>query len=123
VVLTGAVRARRFLSIQRAEGLRKAEKYYRAAIALSPSTDIYYWSLGDVYRGTNRLEDARRYYKLALQLDPKDLTAPIKLGHVNSFLGHFDEGAPGLRPRHRRRWSGQRGIPGALQVPHLGVLG
>jgi tetratricopeptide (TPR) repeat protein len=69
----------------------KAEKYYRAAIALSPSTDIYYWSLGDVYRGTNRLEDARRYYKLALQLDPKDLTAPIKLGHVNSFLGHFDE--------------------------------
>ena len=69
----------------------KAEKYYRAAIALSPGTDIYYWSLGDVYRGTNRLEDARRYYKLALQLDPKDLTAPIKLGHVNSFLGHFDE--------------------------------
>ena len=69
----------------------KAEKNYRAAIALSPSTDIYYWSLGDVYRGTNRLEDARRYYKLALQLDPNDLTAPIKLGHVNSFLGHFDE--------------------------------
>jgi tetratricopeptide (TPR) repeat protein len=69
----------------------KAEKYYRSAIALSPGTDIYYWSLGDVYRGTNRLEDARRYYKLALQLDPNDLTAPIKLGHVNSFLGHFDE--------------------------------
>jgi tetratricopeptide (TPR) repeat protein len=44
-----------------------------------------------VYRGSNRLEDARRYYKLALQLDPKDLTAPIKLGHVNSFLGNFDE--------------------------------
>ena len=69
----------------------KAEKYYRQAIALSPGTDIYYWSLGDVYRGSNRLEDARRYYKLALQLDPKDLTAPIKLGHVNSFLGHFEE--------------------------------
>jgi len=69
----------------------KAEKYYRQAIALSPATDIYYWSLGDVYRGTNRLEDARRYYKLALQLDPKDLTAPIKLGHVNSFLGHYEE--------------------------------
>src|SRR6185503_9752745 len=69
----------------------KAEKYYRQAIALSPGTDIYYWSLGDVYRGSNRLEDARRYYQLALQLDPKDLTAPIKLGHVNSFLGNFDE--------------------------------
>ena len=44
-----------------------------------------------MYRGSNRLEDARRYYKLALQLDPKDSVAPIKLGHVNSFLGNYDE--------------------------------
>jgi tetratricopeptide (TPR) repeat protein len=69
----------------------KAEKYYRAAIAISPGNDMYYWSLGDVYRGSNRLEEARRYYQLALQLDPKDLTAPLKLGHVNSFLGRYDE--------------------------------
>ena len=52
---------------------------------------MYYWSLGDVSRGSNKLEDARRYYKLALQLDPKDSTAPVKLGHVKSFLGNFDE--------------------------------
>lgn len=69
----------------------KAEKYYRQAISVAPGNDMYYWSLGDVYRGSNRLEEARRYYKLALQLDPKDPTAPLKLGHVNSFLGNFDE--------------------------------
>jgi tetratricopeptide (TPR) repeat protein len=69
----------------------KAEKYYRQTIALEPGVDTYYWSLGDAFRGSNRLEDARRYYKLALQLDPKDLIAPIKLGHVNSFLGNYDE--------------------------------
>jgi tetratricopeptide (TPR) repeat protein len=69
----------------------KAEKYYRRAIEIEPGADQYYWSLGDVYRATNRLEDARRYYKLALQLDPHDAIAPLKLGHVNSFLGHFDE--------------------------------
>jgi tetratricopeptide (TPR) repeat protein len=69
----------------------KAEKYYRAAISMAPGNDMYYWALGDVYRGSNRLEEARRYYELALQLDPKDLTAPIKLGHVNSFLGQYDE--------------------------------
>ena len=69
----------------------RSEKYYRQAIAIAPSVDMYYWSLGDVYRGANRLEEARRYYKLALQLDPGDLTSPIKLGHVNSFLGNFDE--------------------------------
>jgi tetratricopeptide (TPR) repeat protein len=69
----------------------KAEQNYRKAIALAPGVDMYYWSLGDVYRGSNKLEDARRYYQLALKVDPKDITAPIKLGHVNSFLGNFDE--------------------------------
>ena len=69
----------------------QAEAHYRHAIQFAPGVDMYYWSLGDVYRGTNRLEEARRYYQLALKLDPKDLISPIKLGHVNSFLGHFDE--------------------------------
>jgi len=69
----------------------KAEQYYRRAIALAPGVDMYYWSLGDVFRGSNRLDDARRYYQLALKLDPKDLTAPVKLGHVDSFLGNFAE--------------------------------
>jgi tetratricopeptide (TPR) repeat protein len=69
----------------------KAEQAFRRAVDASPGSDMYYWSLGDVARGSNRLEDARRYYKLALQLDPHDATAPVKLGHVNSFLGNFDE--------------------------------
>jgi tetratricopeptide (TPR) repeat protein len=69
----------------------KAEKYYRQALSIAPGNDVYYWSIGDVYRGTNRLAEARRYYQLALQLDPKDLITPVKLGHVNSFLGNYDE--------------------------------
>jgi tetratricopeptide (TPR) repeat protein len=68
-----------------------AEKYYRQAIAAAPGVDQYYWSLGDAYRASNRLEDARRYYKLALQLDRHDAIAHLKLGHVNSFLGNYDE--------------------------------
>ena len=67
-----------------------AEKYYRQAIAIAPGVDMYYWSLGDAYRGSNRLDEARRYYQLALQLDPHDPTAPVKLGHVDSFLGNYD---------------------------------
>jgi Flp pilus assembly protein TadD len=69
----------------------RAEKYYRQAISAAPGNDMYYWSVGDVYRASNKLEDARRYYKLALQLDPNDPTAPLKLGHVDSFLGNFEE--------------------------------
>jgi tetratricopeptide (TPR) repeat protein len=67
----------------------KADRYFRTAIEASPGYDMYYWSLGDVYRASNKLEDARRLYQLALQLDPKDPTAPVKLGHIDSFLGDF----------------------------------
>jgi tetratricopeptide (TPR) repeat protein len=69
----------------------KAEKFFRDAIALAPGEDNYYWSLGDVFRATNRLEQAREYYERASLLDPHDGTALLKLGHVNSFLGRYDE--------------------------------
>jgi tetratricopeptide (TPR) repeat protein len=69
----------------------QAEMHYRHAIAAAPGVDMFYWSLGDVYRGTNRLEEARRYYQLALKLDPNDLISPLKLGHVDSFLGHYED--------------------------------
>ena len=68
----------------------QAEKYCRQAITLEPGEDNYYWTLGDVYRATNRLEEARDYYKRATLLDPHDGTAPVKLGHVDSFLGRYD---------------------------------
>lgn len=68
-----------------------AEKFYRQAIALAPGEDNLYWALGDVYRATNRLEEARAYYERATLLDPHDGIALLKLGHVNSFLGRFDE--------------------------------
>jgi tetratricopeptide (TPR) repeat protein len=70
--------------------LAQAEKYFRQAIALAPGEDNYWWTLGDVYRATNRLEEAREYYTRATLLDPHDGTAPVKLGHVDSFLGRYD---------------------------------
>jgi tetratricopeptide (TPR) repeat protein len=69
----------------------QAEKYFREAIALAPGEDNYWWTLGDVFRATNRLEEAREQYLRALRLDPDDGTAPVKLGHVDSFLGRYDE--------------------------------
>jgi tetratricopeptide (TPR) repeat protein len=68
----------------------QAEKYFRQAIALEPGEDNYWWTLGDVYRATNRLEEAREYYTRATLLDPHDGTARVKLGHVDSFLGRYD---------------------------------
>lgn len=71
--------------------LAQAEKYFRQTIALSPGEDNYYWLLGDVYRAGNQLEKAREHYRRATLLDPHDSTSPLKLGHVNSFLGRYDE--------------------------------
>lgn len=68
----------------------QAEKFFRQTIALAPGEDNYWWALGDVYRATNRLEEARDYYTRATLLDPHDGTAPVKLGHVDSFLGRYD---------------------------------
>ncbi|HZF24667.1 MAG TPA: tetratricopeptide repeat protein [Steroidobacteraceae bacterium] len=69
----------------------QSEKYFRQTIALQPGESTYWWSLGDVYRATNRLEEARDQYKRATLLDPSDGIAQLKLGHVDSFLGHYDE--------------------------------
>lgn len=71
--------------------LKLAEKFFRQTVALAPGEDNYYWALGDVYRSTNRLEQAREYYRRANLLDPNDGISPLKLGHVNSFLGRYDE--------------------------------
>lgn len=69
----------------------QAETYFRQAITLAPGEDNYWWTLGDVYRATNRLDEAREYYTRATRLDPSDGTAPVKLGHVDSFLGRYAE--------------------------------
>jgi tetratricopeptide (TPR) repeat protein len=69
----------------------QAEKYFRQTIAINPGVSGYWWGLGDVYRATNRLEEAREYYKRATLLNPNDGIAQLKLGHVNSFLGHYEE--------------------------------
>ena len=48
-------------------------------------------NLGDVYRATNQLENAREAYSQAADLDPTLAAAHIKKGHVSSFIGRFDE--------------------------------
>jgi tetratricopeptide (TPR) repeat protein len=71
--------------------MKQAENWFRKLIALAPGEDNYYWVLGDVYRASNRLEAARDFYKRATLLDPHDGTSPLKLGHVDSYLGRYDE--------------------------------
>ncbi len=68
-----------------------AVKAYKAAVAAEPGLAIHYWGLGDAYRAQSDLENARAMYTRAVQLDPYNGVALAKRGHVNSFLGNFDE--------------------------------
>jgi tetratricopeptide (TPR) repeat protein len=69
----------------------KAEQYMQAAVELSPGEDNYHVNVGDVHRGENKLELANADYARAVALDPNNGIALLKLAHINSFLGSYDE--------------------------------
>lgn len=69
----------------------KAEQHFQHAIDLNPDEDNFWANLGDVHRAMGDLEAARGDYSKALKLDAENEVAAVKRGHVNSFLGHYDE--------------------------------
>ena len=69
----------------------KAEQYMQAAVELAPGEDNYHMFVGDVHRGQNKLELANADYARAVALDPNNAIAVLKLAHINSFLGNYDE--------------------------------
>jgi tetratricopeptide (TPR) repeat protein len=69
----------------------KAKSWAEKCIALQPKEAKCYELMGDVNRARNELEKALQSYTKALQIDPALSTAGLKQGHINSFLGHYDE--------------------------------
>ncbi len=70
---------------------RKAEENALKAVELSPESSNAQIALGDCYRAQDDLEKARMAYAKAAELNPSEPTAYYKKGHVNSFLGKYDE--------------------------------
>ena len=65
-----------------------------ASLAIAGSEAQIHQNLGDTYRAREDLETARRYYSQAIELDTHGSVASVsslKKGHINSFLGNFDE--------------------------------
>ncbi|MCI0414840.1 tetratricopeptide repeat protein [bacterium] len=69
----------------------KAKLYAEKCIQLQPKEAKCYELQGDVFRARNELKNARDSYTKALQIDPGLHVAGLKKGHINSFLGHYDE--------------------------------
>lgn len=70
---------------------QKARDYMQKAIATDPKEGKGHEFLGDAYRALNQLEQARASYTRAVELDPAVAVAVLKKGHINSFLGNYDE--------------------------------
>ena len=70
---------------------KKAEENFVKVVALKPELSGSHVYLGDAYRAQNDLEKARTSYENALEKDPNDALTYLKRGHVNSYLGSYDE--------------------------------
>ena len=70
---------------------KKAEENFLKVVELRPDLSGSHVYLGDAYRAQNDLEKARAAYEKALEKDPADALTYLKKGHVNSYLGSFDD--------------------------------
>jgi tetratricopeptide (TPR) repeat protein len=69
----------------------KAEEYMRKVVELAPNEQNSYDLMGDVYRAQGNLAEARDSYTRAAGLDPTNGSPLQQRGHVNSFLGNWEE--------------------------------
>jgi tetratricopeptide (TPR) repeat protein len=69
----------------------KGAVYVRRALNLEPNEPYTHDFMGDAYRANNDLEKARAEYTRQAELDPSHAIAYQQRGHVNSFLGKYDE--------------------------------
>ena len=68
-----------------------AEEYAKRMTSAYPSEAKGYELLGDIKRAQNDLDAALEAYNHATNTDPGLAQAQLKKGHVNSFLGNFDD--------------------------------
>ncbi|WP_263382270.1 tetratricopeptide repeat protein [Granulicella arctica] len=67
---------------------------YVEAIKLETRNSDLYEALGDEYRASNQLEEARKAYAKELELSPQNLIAMYNLGSTEVDLGAAAEGVP-----------------------------
>ncbi|MFQ5679839.1 MAG: tetratricopeptide repeat protein [Gemmatimonadota bacterium] len=71
--------------------LGKAEENARRVIELTPEESNAHENLGDVLRARGRLDEARTAYAQAAELNTADAVPVLKMGHIDSFLGNYDQ--------------------------------
>jgi tetratricopeptide (TPR) repeat protein len=93
----------------------EAEAIMRHFVKIYPDEAKAYEGLGDALRAQDKLHSALEAYTEATWKDPSLGAAQLKKGHVNSFVGHFDEaraaydaGIQTARPESRAEYANYR---------------
>lgn len=68
-----------------------AEEYANKLNAAYPNEAKVYELMGDIKRAQNNLDAALEAYNQATEMDPTLAQAQHKRGHVNSFIGNYDD--------------------------------
>lgn len=71
--------------------LAAAETNARRGVELTPEESNAHENLADALRAQGELEEARAAYARASELAPEDAVPVLKMGHIDSFLGNYEQ--------------------------------
>lgn len=75
----------------------KAQKLYETAVVANPGNARAFTGLGEAHQARNELKFARKYYRIALSIDPADRHALSALAQLDLEAGNRAGAEAGLR--------------------------
>jgi len=66
----------------RQEKMKEAQEYFTQSIALNPKDEILAYNVAEIFFGRNQIDDAIKYYLLAIQIKPDWSEPYLKLGYA-----------------------------------------
>ena len=76
---------------RRSEILKNAEKECNKGLTIDPEMPVAYYTLGDIYRAENKLNEALKAYQKAVQLDSEFSDALCGVGLIKAEQGELDD--------------------------------
>lgn len=74
-----------------------AQRFYEMAIVADPANFAAFTGLGDTHSARKQLNFARKYYLIALAIEPSDPRALSRLAHLDVDAGNRESALEGLR--------------------------
>lgn len=94
----------------RQEKMKEAQEYFTQSIALNPKDEILAYNVAEIFFGRNQVDDAIKYYQLAIQIKPEWSEPYLKIGYAYLNKGDMAKAIESLNEFLKRD-------PGSPQAP------